>query len=291
MKKTPEAVCLMPLLYFQSACIRKFQTTQGRFDLGNGITIRTITASEINEIQKDKSWPLSPADVGMIQCALEKIIHKKVNPSLPVEYDETIQQFVNLVLSMRLFKQGALGYKASYLLIENVPRIIGDYTVSTRGPSIVPVLKSIKEKTPVFSLFTLNEKELGEFSLFNKQVSRFGGEIRKWPLPIRYFTNMYRAGSYEDMLVNCMIGFEGLVFKGEKKERAKRTALALSTSMLLGRDSVEREKVKATIKEAYDVRNDIVHGQPPRKSQLQLATLCWEIEDYLRRSIQTLLIR
>jgi len=276
-----EAVCLLPLLYFQSPV--------NEFQLDSNALIRKISPMEIREIQdkrKSGDWPFDKFDIERISHTLER----KIDPHKPRAYDKAVEQFLNLVLSMRLFKHGTVGYKAAVYLVEGNPYIIHDFNVEPRHPSVVAILKSFKEKTPVFGLLTLNKKELNQYALFCKQVSKFGGREKKWPLPMRYFSKMYEAQPYEDMLVSCMISFEALVFRGEKEEREKKTALALSISMLIGQNSKEREKIKATLKEAYNVRNDVVHGKHPRKSQLEIATLCWETEDYLRRSIRKLLI-
>ena len=287
MSEIPEAVCLMPLLYFQTT--RTFNRTRGRFDLGNGIIIRKTSAVEIQEIQEkrgSKEYPLDHFDIERIGYTLEK----KIDPNKPKAFDKAISQFKNVVLAMRLFKQGAIGYKAVFLLVDGRPYITHDFGVIPRHASIVPIFKYLEEKSPIFALLTLNENELAEYVPFYKVVSKRVGREKKWPLPIRYFSRMYESKPYEDVLVDCMISFEALVFKGERKVREKKTPLALAISMLIGKNSKEREKIKTTLKEAYDIRNYAVHGKPLPKPPLEIATLCWETEDYLRRSIRRLLI-
>lgn len=287
MSEIPEAVCLMPLLYFQTT--RTFDRTRGRFDLGNGIIIRKISGAKIQEIQErrgSKGWPLDLFDIERIGYTLEK----KIDPRKPKAFDKTISQFQTVVLAMRLFKQGAIGYKAVFLLVDGRSYITHDFGVIPRHASIVPILKYMEEKSPIFSLLTLSENELAEYASFYKVVSKRVGRKKKWPLPIRYFSRMYESKPYVDVLIDCMISFEALVLKGEKEQREKKTPLALAISMLIGKNSKEREKIKATLKEAYNIRNDVVHGKHPRKSELEIATLCWETEDYLRRSIRRLLI-
>lgn len=287
MSQIPQAICLMPLLYFQTT--RTFDRTRGRFDLKDGIIIRKISAAEIQEIQEkrgSKEYPLDHFDIERIGYTLEK----KIDPNNPRAFDRAIGQFQNRVLSMRLFKQGAVGYKAAFFLVDGRPYITHNFGVEPHHASIVPILKYFEEKTPIFTLLTLNENEFAEYALFCKVVSKLGGREEEWPLPIRYFSRMYESKPYEDVLVDCIISFEALVFKGEKEEREKKTPLALAISMLIGKNSKEREKIKTILKEAYDIRNDVVHGKRPRKSPIEIATLCWETEDYLRRSIRKLLI-
>ncbi|MDH5449052.1 MAG: HEPN domain-containing protein, partial [Candidatus Bathyarchaeota archaeon] len=271
MSEIPKAFCLMPLLYFQTT--HTFYRTRGRFDLRNGIVIRKITASEIQEIQEkrgSKDYPLNWLDIERISYTLEK----KIGPNSRAS-DKALDQFRNLVLSMRLFKQGAVGYKAAFTLFEGRPFIIHDFGVEPRHASVIPIMASLKTpKKPVFALLTLNEKELKEYASFCKEVSKFGGREEKWPLPIRYFSRMYESKPYENALVDCVISFEALIFKGEGKVREKKTPIALAVSMLIGNNSKEREKIKTTLKEAYDIRNAVVHGKALGKKHLEIATLC-----------------
>lgn len=305
MTESSEAVCLFPLLYFQTP--RSFG---GEFDLGDGVRIRKITSSEIQRIQGSrgtKDWPLSPFDIEGISYALEKKIKMKtparalifdraVEISLAKNWDRILQQFINCVLAMRLFKQGAVGYKAAWLLVEGepyagAPHITENLAVEPRHPSIWPILKAMTtSEEPLFARLTFNEHELKEYVFFRRQVSKFEGGEAKWPLAIRYFSRMYEDRSYEEELVDCMISFEALAFKGESGPREKRTPLALAISMLIGRNAKEREKIKGTLKKAYTVRNYIVHGKYLRESEPEIARLCWETEDYLRRSIRRLLL-
>lgn len=283
MSKSSEAFCLLPLVYFKSRI--------DKFDLGNNFSIRKISSSEIRAIQESGGrrggWPLTEFDIERIDYTLEK----KIEPPTESSFRKAIRQLLNLVLSMRLFKQGEVGYKAGIFLLGARPYILHSFSIEPRHPSLVPIVLSEKTpKKPVFALLSLNKEELMEYASFCKKVAKFGGKEEKWPLPIRYFSKMYEAGPYEDRLVNCMIGFEALILRGEKEVREKKTPLALAVSMLIGENSKEREKVKAIFKEAYKTRNDIVHGKYLRKSKLEIATLCWETEDYLRRSIRKLLI-
>jgi len=290
MSKTPEGVCLLPLTYFQST--QTFYCTIGRFDLSNGITIRKIDSAEIQKIQENKEYPLSRFDIERMNYTLEK----KVDLNMPNVFDKTIIEFQNIVLSMRLFKQGEVGYKAAFLLIDGQRYIQHDFGIEPRHASIVPISRMLEQEKPprepfVFPRFTLKEKEFADFDLFCQNISEviWGGE-KQWALPMRYFSRMYVDKPAEDILVDCMVAFEALVFRGEKEVGEKKTPLALAISMLIGKNPKEREKIKTILKEAYDLRNRAVHGSPLRKSPLEIKTLCWETEDYLRRSIRKLML-
>jgi len=299
-----EAVGLLPLLYFQTP--RSFG---GEIHLGNDLLIRKITSSEIERIQESrgtKDWPLDEDDRKEINFTLEKKIRMKMpasvlaidraaGVSLSKVWQETLQQLINCVLAMRLFKQGAVGYKAAFLLVEGqpyagAPYITHDFKVEPRHPSIWPIFQALRSEEPAFARLTLNEKELKEYASFHKQISESKRRKEKWPIFIHYFSRMYEDRSDEEVLIDCMISFEALAFKGEKGPREKGTPLALAISMLIGNNAKEREKIKATIKEAYNLRNNIVHGKHFPESKPEIIRLCWETEDYLRRSIKKLLI-
>jgi hypothetical protein len=281
-----EGVCLLPLTYFQST--ETFYYTKGRFDLSNGITIRKIEAKEIKKIQEQKEYPLNRFDIERTNYTLEK----KVSLNDPSVFDNVINEFLTLVLSMRLFKQGAIGYKAAFLLVDGRRYISHDFSLKPRHASIVHLLRMEKGEPFIFPRYSLEEKEFTDLDLFCQIVIKaLGSSEKEWPLPVRYFSRMYQDKPIEDILVDCIIAFEALAFKGERRLHGKKTPLALAISMLIGKNSKEREKIKATIKEAYDVRNSVVHGESPLpKTPLEIEFLCWESEKYLRRSIQRLFI-
>ena len=286
MIENSKALCFLPLLNFSGTFNSK--------DLGHGASIRKISRFELERIQNSsgrKEWPFNRFDMPRVRYTLEK----EIDPTNKA-FARAVEQFVNLVLSMRLFKPGLVGYKAAILFAEAEARIVHHFGIDPRVP--IPKIRGY-EKYPVVA-FSLQDKDFKEYSLFKEKVLRFGGEDKNWPLPIRYFSRMYENKPIEDIFLDCMIGLEALVFKGEKEVREKAVPLALSVSMLVGKNSQEREKIKLDIKRAYKIRNNIVHGSRPRTvtkrgksrfmSRIEIGILCWKIEDYLRRSIRVLLI-
>jgi hypothetical protein len=90
----------------------------------------------------------------------------------------------------------------------------------------------------------------------------------------------------EDKLIDLFIGFEALFLKGSET-RSKKEPLALGCSMLLGENNDGREEIKKDIKDAYILRNRIVHGSSLDKEET--SDIAPKIEQYLRKSILLIL--
>lgn len=63
--------------------------------------------------------------------------------------------------------------------------------------------------------------------------------------------------------------------------------LALRCAYFLGEDGEKRRKIFETLKDAYNIRSKIVHGE--RVQSKSLSELLMNIEEYLRESIKMFL--
>lgn len=94
----------------------------------------------------------------------------------------------------------------------------------------------------------------------------------------------------EDKLVDLCIAFEALFLKGEykKSDIGMGQVIGLACSMLLGKTTDERNKIKETIELAFRRRNDVVHGKDLNYNQIY--NIIPDFEDYLRKSIFHLIL-
>jgi hypothetical protein len=69
--------------------------------------------------------------------------------------------------------------------------------------------------------------------------------------------------------------------------------IAVACSVLLGKNEEERDTVRRFLREAYSIRNCIVHGsdypKPKIDKEYEMSEFVPKIEDYLRDSIKKLL--
>ena len=88
----------------------------------------------------------------------------------------------------------------------------------------------------------------------------------------------------ENKMIDFFVAFEAL-YLVEKLELSYR--LALRTATLLGESSQEKKEIFSFMRDAYNLRSQIVHGDPPkiRKKMVNLKDYLPKLESYLRRSI------
>jgi len=105
------------------------------------------------------------------------------------------------------------------------------------------------------------------------------------------FSRSYNDVHSEDKLIDLCIGLEALFFKDVKK-RYRRVSgrgmtIGLACSMLLGKNDAIRNEILNNIIEAFEKRNDVVHGEVTDIGEIYKCASF--IEDYLRRSIFSLI--
>jgi len=88
----------------------------------------------------------------------------------------------------------------------------------------------------------------------------------------------------ENKMIDFFTAFEALYLL-EIQERSYR--LSLRTATLLRESSKEKKEIFNFIRDAYILRSQIVHGNPPkiRKKLVNLKDYVPKLENYLRRSI------
>lgn len=106
------------------------------------------------------------------------------------------------------------------------------------------------------------------------------------------FSSSYNEIPPEDKLIDLCIGMEALFFKdikdkGDRRVTRKGMIIGLACSMLLGKNDKERHEILKNVKEAFQKRNDVVHGEVTDFGEMY--RLSAYLEDYLRRSILRLI--
>jgi len=105
------------------------------------------------------------------------------------------------------------------------------------------------------------------------------------------FSRSYNDIPFEDKLIDLCIGLEALYFKDVKKKYRRVTrkgmTIGLACSMLLGNNDASRNEILNIIIEAFEKRNDVVHGEVTDIGEMY--KYASYLEDYLRRSILCLI--
>lgn len=253
-------------------------------DLGDGLRIRTISTSELEQLLDEAKWSFQIPyfDVPLLKYAIELTYKtKKVfgeppvgkAPSPDVDVNET---FTKLVTALRLFKSGTVGFNIIKTLATlDVPGLMG----GTRS--------GLEYKKYFGQTYTLTGTEVSKFKSF---WNRFNQIHLEQPAPlsvaIRRFNYAYERNRLEDKLIDYMITFEALFFKqGETGEF--RHKLAVRVSRLLKQDYMNRKETMKQMMEFYDKRSAVVHGEKVDISSEFINS----VEDTLRKSIKQFLQR
>jgi hypothetical protein len=114
------------------------------------------------------------------------------------------------------------------------------------------------------------------------QDKRLKGEVNDLEIALGRFNSSY-GEDHPDRLLDQMIALESL-YLGDLQELSYK--LALRAAFILERGKKGRIKVFKRLKQAYDARSKVVHGQKPPKN---LPELVADTEEYLRQSIKRFL--
>ena len=145
----------------------------------------------------------------------------------------------------------------------------------------------------MFVTYTISEEE-------SPSIARLATTLgAKSVISDRSLQNAMRRFSYagdrtrdEDRLVDLLIAAESL-FLGGSRDTEVRYRLSLYAATLLGNSAETRRDIARTMRNAYDVRSDVVHGRRPDAQSLgtikdrarTLAEFTDVVEDIVRRGV------
>jgi len=132
---------------------------------------------------------------------------------------------------------------------ENIPyfRIVGD---------------RLKDRTQQQASYFLYPDTIENFSKFWKQ---YNSQIRidkdgQFSRSIQRFNEIRSKRFYEDQLLDCLIGLEGLLLRGVGSNSSKTLRLKLRGGQILDdKMPYERDKIQSFLQDIYSVRGGIVH--------------------------------
>ncbi|OGO24828.1 MAG: hypothetical protein A2Z28_08285 [Chloroflexi bacterium RBG_16_51_9] len=195
------------------------------------------------------------------------------------EHDRATNLLVDFISVLRLYKKGRVvaGLLTSAELQEAKWTIGGD-TVWTPVSSI-----DFFEEDPIYEFRQVDVPEVNDL-MSNICKWREAKVLDKIHIALERFHSGYH-GPIEDRLIYQVIAFESLYLHNDQELTYK---LALRIAFLLGKRRDKRKTILSDIKQAYNYRSRIVHGDnPPKRVTLKPAIA--KTEDYLRHSIKTFL--
>jgi hypothetical protein len=264
------------------APLHNFNSDVHEIELGDGLRIRKITTSELEELltEMKRSYMIPPLEVLHLKYATELIYEEKkmfgdlsVN-KVQIQVVNVNERFNKVITALRLFKSGSTGLN----IIKTKPLL--------DMPIMVCRTRSrLEYKRFSGPQYLLSGKEVNEFRDFWSRFEKIDLEhYSSLNIAVERFNYAYERNRLEDKLIDYMIAFEALFSKkGETGEF--RHKLSTRVSRLLKQNYEERKEIAKIMKEIYDKRSTIIHGERDNLT-LEFINL---VEDLLRASIKSFL--
>jgi len=256
-----------------------FNSDVDEIDLGDGLRIRRIATSELEQLLGESRWsPQIPYfEVAQLKYAMEltyktmKVVERTLTGVIPSPDVNVNEKFGKLITALRLFKSGIVGFN----IIKTLKTL--DVPVINEGTSGALTYKKFLGQT-----YTLTRTEVSEFKSFWSKFSKIDLEQpASLSVAIRRLNYAYERDELEDKLVDFMVAFEALFFKeGERGEF--RHKLSVRVARFLEQEYDQRKQIAKKMSEFYDMRSAVVHGEKVNFSVEFVNT----VEDHLRRSIR-----
>lgn len=189
----------------------------------------------------------------------------EMNPS-----DKTWKRIENLVKTFRLYKSG------------NVRNYFHIIVPSTGGYMYTGYVKR------VFLNYHFSSSEIEDFLEFQEILTtlipnELDKNNRYIEIAIRYFNFANERDSNEDKMVDYIIALEALYLNGDHGEFTYR--LAHRAASMLGSTFDKRRETFRNVRDAYDLRSQIVHGgSDPKKRKITNEDV-EKVNNYVRISI------
>lgn len=245
-------------------------SSQDKIILNKDILIRLTTSFEderLADLYKE-NFPRSSYSNYLLQIILRKDTPEIKPGQFLTEAEEKIKKTVTI---FRLFKKERIGYNLMVQPLSEEPR----YGHTTRF-LLHQRLWTSEEKPEIY---TLEKGEVQPFINFFKNFYKI--PFSKFNLAIEYFNKSYiEPYTPRDSFLDLMITLENLFLKKTSQELSYK--LSMRMAYILGKDKEDRINIYCFIKDAYNLRSKIVHGEKSNKLDNQKFL---ELREFSRKSI------
>ena len=207
-------------------------------------------------------------------------------PFLSLYSDKDFQRILP-TLRLRFSGKGDIGYKNFATIKLVLSTVDGSINKHDLFRHIKDNLENICYPYNIVSFSYNTSNYLGIYELKKEDedgLKELHEKLKKLPpflkIPLEFFNSGYEK-HYDDMFIYYIIALDSLFF--DKDERSSSYILSLRTALFLGKNEKERRKIFELVKQAYKLRNDIIHEG---KFNGKIIDIVLEIEKVLRRSIK-----
>lgn len=253
-------------------------------DLGNGLRIRKINISELDQLLNENEMFQNrislnffhPPEYAMeLTFQTEKLLEApSIGSQPPSSYIDVIERFNKLVTALRLFKAGTVLFS----MFKIIPAL--DVHIIKSVNSNVLARNNLLYRKSYGQTYILGATEINEFQSFWNKFDHLN-QSTKLSMAIRRFNYGYERDRPEDKLLDYMIAFEALFTKTGKNTSEISHKLSVRIARLLKSDYIDRETIMQRMKKFYGKRSGVVHGDEHELDR----EVVNNIEEYLRKSI------
>ena len=268
--------------WFCMANLRNFRSESNLIEIADGVTIRGRSFEELARMGWS-AWHLGQLErewyEGGVNSSHVILVEHKV-PKTPDNFvgNEIVTQATafRALLAMRLLKQGDIGLGRLWFLRRDAFSLglLGNYSTGFSG-GFMPG-----------SQYTLNEVESTSLRELYNNLVRYEGERDNAPvnldLALAFFSNAFDhrgALVYYTRLVDNVTALEALL--GTTVEISFR--LSAKVAGILANDDDERVAIYNQVRDYYDTRSRVVHGEPLKAKYSQYLTDYETLQGLLRR--------
>jgi len=245
-------------------------SNQKQITLDEDVLIRLTTSFEDERLAElYKKYFLGS---GYSKYLLEIILGKEPPETEPGQFlDEAEEKIKKAIAIFRLFKKETIGYN---LIVQPLSET-KQYGYTARFQFYQKLWSS--EKTP--EIYILKESEIQPFKIFFNNFYKI--LFSRYDLAIEYFNKSYiEPYTPRDSFLDLMITLENLFLKNTSQELSYK--LSMRMAYILGKDKKDRINIYRFIKDAYNLRSKIVHGEKLDKLDNQRFL---ELRELTRKSI------
>lgn len=259
-----------------------FNSDTYEIDLGEGLRIRRLTLAELEQILDRVKQPYQVTRLSHtveLEYKTQKVLGESLGMKNPaIEVDEN-EKFDKLVIALRLFKKGVVGFNIITVTPMTGIPILG--IGGTGSPSDYRSFLGYR--------YSLNESEVSEFKRFWNNFSKMDlSRPASLAVAVRRFNYAYERRKAEDKIVDYMVAFEALFSKEHEDAESIGYKLSVRAAHFFERDYMKRRQIMKTMKSVYNLRSKIVHGET-LKPNVEIDDIANTIEEYLRKAIRSFL--
>ena len=223
-------------------------SNEEQITLDNDVLIRLTTSFEDERLAE--LYESVFIRTGYSNYLLEVILEKDVLENTPGQFlNEAEEKIKKAIAVFRLFKKEIIGYNLIVQPLSESQRY--GHTLRSRLYQRL----WIRGKKP--KIYTLDKNEVQLFISFFKNFYKI--LLSKFDLASEYFNKSYYEPYPRDSFLDLMIVLENLYLKNTSQELSYK--LSMRMAHILGKNKEERIHIYDFIKEAYNLRSKIVHGE------------------------------